>query len=164
MPRASLAPPLVPPFRHISVSMAGIWGSRSSAVLQLKMAKSHCFEAVHLYIPSCTAVHCPCEMLLWDDMTITILISYIMHVFLAPEASSHISLSITFLFLISCGILADALLHLNIRSQFHSLFSQPPGNLAGRLLSEAPRCRAQACGTALLHRQQSLAARWGSRS
>lgn len=120
MPRASLAPPLVPPFRHISVSMAGIWGSRSSAVLQLKMANSHCFEAVHLYIPSCTAVHCPCEMLLWDDMTITILISYIMHVFLAPEACSHISLSITFLFLISCGILADALLHLNIQELYHS--------------------------------------------
>lgn len=83
----------------------------------------HCFEAVHLSIPSCTAVHCSCERLLWDNVTITSLISYVMHVFPAPEASSHISLRITFLFLISCGILASALLHLNIQELYYSFTS-----------------------------------------
>jgi len=59
---------------------------------------------------SCTVVHCRCEKLFWDNMTITIFIPYTMHVFSALAASSHVSLRITFLFLNSCGIFTDAVL------------------------------------------------------
>lgn len=62
MPRASLALPLVPAFRHISLSMAGIWGSRSSAVLQLKMANSPLLCSCPFIHP---LLHC-CTLPLWN--------------------------------------------------------------------------------------------------